>query len=105
MTITSPYEWRVMSERPGKRILMKVDAATNEVVICEEFLEDAVLAEARLERERPQLVGPDMKPLAVVPASVQSRAINEGWDQDKGAWRRWVNDLDNRSLKTSDGRA
>lgn len=101
--IQSPYQWRVIKETPTKRILAKVDLATDEVVICEEWIEDAVLAQARIERERPTLVGPDLKPLAVVPPSVEARAINEGWINDKDQWRKWANDLNNNKLRTTDG--
>ncbi len=101
--IQSPYQWRVIKETPTKRILAKVDLATDEVVICEEWIEDAVLAEARRERECPSLVGPDLKPLAVIPPSVEARAINEGWINDKDEWRKWANDGNNNKLRTTDG--
>lgn len=101
----NPFEWRVMSERPGKRILMKIDPATDEVVICEEWTEDYCLEEAKAQRDVPKLVGADLKPLAVIPPSVQNRAINDGWANDPAAWKRWMNDIDNRYLRTSDGTA
>lgn len=105
MQIANPYEWRVVSERPGKRILMKVDRATDEVVVCEEFLEDTVLEEARLRRDAPALVSPDLKPLAVIPPSVMNRSIKEGWVNDQGEWQKWANDVDNNKLRLTDGRA
>lgn len=101
--IADPYNWRVIAERPGKRILAKVDRGTGELLICEEFFEDAVLEAARKERERPELVGPDLKPLAMVPAHVEARALTEGWYHDKDQWRKWANDIDNNKLRTSDG--
>lgn len=101
--IQNPYEWRVLRETPTKRVLAKVDLASGELVICEEFLEDAVIDQAREQRERPMLVGPDLKPLGVIPASVESRAINEGWINDMGQWKRWLNDIDNNRLRTTDG--
>jgi hypothetical protein len=103
--LTNPYEWRVVSERPGKRILMKVDPVTDEVVVCEEWLEDVVLEEAREQRERPMLVSPDLKPLAVVPPSVMNKSIREGWVHDDKAWKSWINDIDNNKLKLTDGKA
>lgn len=103
--LISPYDWRVVSERPGKRVLMKVDAATNEVVICEEFLEDVVLEQVREQRERPLLVTPDLKPIAVIPPSVMNQAIKEGWVHDDKALRRWANDIDNNKLRLTDGTA
>ncbi|MFO7306921.1 MAG: hypothetical protein C0P74_015545 [Gammaproteobacteria bacterium] len=99
MSIVNPYEWRVIHERPGKRILAKVDPATNEVVICEEWLEDHVLEQARIQREQPLFVHPDLKPLAVVPDSVMSKAIKEGWSEDQKQWEKWARDIDNRNLR------
>lgn len=103
MTIVTPYDWRVIAERPGKRVLARVEG--DDIVFCEEWVEDGVLAEARAERDRPQLVGPDLRPIAVIPPSEQARAMKEGWFRDDDAWRRWANDIDNRSLRTTDGRA
>ena len=101
----NPFEWRLLSEKPGKKTFHKVDRATMEVVVMEVYETDVSLDEARAERERPQLVGPDMKPIAVIPDSVEAQAINEGWYNDKDAWRKWANDSDNRNLRTSDGHA
>jgi hypothetical protein len=103
--LTNPYDWRVVLERPGKRVLAKVDMATNEVVFCEEFYEDVALAQAREEREQPLMVSPDLKPLAVIPPSVMNKAIKEGWIHDEKALRRWANDADNNKLKLTDGKA
>ena len=103
--IRNPYDWNVISERPGKRILSRIDPATDEVVICEEWTEDLALAQARLERERPQLVGPDLRPLAIIPPSVEARALNEGWYNDQDEWRKWANDSNNKNLRTTDGMA
>ena len=105
MAILNPYEWRVLQDRPGKRLLAKVDATTMELIICEEWTEDWCLEQARQEREAPALVGADLKPLAVIPPSVQSKAINEGWANDRKQWKKWMNDIDNRYLRTSDGTA
>lgn len=99
MSIVNPYEWRVIHERPGKRILAKVDPATNEVVICEEWLEDVALLQAQQMREAPPLVSPDLKPLAVVPDSVMSKALKEGWANDQKQWEKWARDIDNRNLR------
>jgi hypothetical protein len=101
--IQSPYEWRVISERPGKRVLAKVDPMTDEVVICEEWQDEPAMHEARLQREAPSLVGPDLKPLAIIPASVEARSIKEGWYNDQNEWRKWANDLNNNKLRTTDG--
>lgn len=99
--VANPYEWRVTSERPGKRILMRVDPTTDEIVICEEWLDDPALLQARHEREAPSLVGPDLKPLAIIPQSVEAKALKEGWYNDQDEWRKWARDLNNRNLRTS----
>jgi len=101
--IRSPYEWRVITERHGKRVLAKVDPTTDEVIFCEEWHEDPVLAEARRQREQPSLVGPDLRPLAIIPPSVEARSIKEGWYNDQNEWRKWANDSDNAQLRTTDG--
>lgn len=104
MQIYSPYEWRPFGpQRPGKIIEARIEG--DELVIRETWLDDLALDEAALQRERPHLVSPDLKPLAVIPQSVQAKAIKEGWFHDDAAWKRWANDLDNRSLRTTDGTA
>lgn len=36
--------------------------------------------------------------LCVIPDTVFNQAITEGWFHDKAAWRRWMNDRDNRAF-------
>lgn len=79
---------------------MKFDDATNEVVVCEEFIEDIALAEARREREQPLLRNDNLKPLATIPQSEMNRAIREGWANDQDQWARWARDIDNRNLQS-----
>jgi hypothetical protein len=42
--------------------------------------------------------------MAVIPDSVKARAFREGWYFDETAWKRWMNDIDNRKLRVSGGR-
>lgn len=106
MSIANPYDWRVIHERPGKRILARVDPATMELVICEEWDESPNLAQARQQREIHEMgVSKDFVPLSVIPQSVQSKAINEGWVNDAREWKRWMNDIDNRYLRITDKQA
>jgi hypothetical protein len=97
----STTDWRVVRQTPTKRILMRYCPMSDEVEICEEWLEDAPLAQAREEREIPTWRDPNVKPLAVIPDSVMSRAINEGWVNDQHQWAKWAKDVDNRRLQTT----
>ena len=92
-------DWRVVKSTPTKRILMRYCAMSDEVEICEEWLEDAPIQQAAQQRERPVLKDPNIKPLAVIPDSVLSRAINEGWVNDQDQWAKWARDVDNRKLQ------
>lgn len=94
-----------MKETPTKRILMRYDRMTDEVVFCEEYFEEPHLEAARHQREKPTLISPDFKPLAVIPESVQATALRDGWFNDKDAWRKWANNADYSRLRTSDGKA
>lgn len=92
-------DWRLVRQTPTKRTLMRYCPMSDEVEICEEFLEDAPIAQARVERDNPSLQDKNLKPLAVIPDSVMSRAINEGWVNDQDQWARWARDADNRKLQ------
>lgn len=53
-------------------------------------------------REGP--VGKEWRHVACVPNIVMHQAIQEGWDKDKAAWRKWLNDPDNKYFRTWPGR-
>jgi hypothetical protein len=38
-----------------------------------------------------------------VPMTVVETAMREGWFNDKAAWRRWLNDRDNRAFRVWGG--
>lgn len=92
-------QWRVVRETPTKRILMRYSPMDDEVEICEEWLEDVPIEQARRQRDKPILDDPNIKPLAVIPDSVMHRAINEGWVNDPDQWAKWAKDVDNRKLQ------
>jgi len=92
-------DWRVVKETPTKRILMRYDPVTDSVEVCEEWLEDVPLEQARQQREKPAIEGKNTKPLAIIPDSVMSRAIREGWANDQDQWAKWAKDVDNRKLQ------
>jgi hypothetical protein len=95
-------DWQLRTCRPDKRTWMRYNPGTDEIEILEEFLEDVPLHQARLERDAYR-GDKDFQPLAVIPKSVQSRAIKEGWNDDDKAWKRWMNDIDNRYLRITTG--
>lgn len=41
---------------------------------------------------------------AVVPSVVMDQAAREGWLHDKAAWKRWMNDIDNKRFRVWTGR-
>lgn len=46
----------------------------------------------------------EMKPVALVPQEVLTRAFLEGWFHDEAKWRAWINDPDNRDFRITPGR-
>lgn len=96
----------MIAERPGKRVLARYDAGTDEVVFLEEFLDETSLQEAAQQRE---LVDAskckNMKPLAIIPQSVMAEAMRDGWSNDDKKWKKWMNDIDNNKLRITTGRA
>lgn len=101
-------DWRVLRQSPSKRVLIRYNDATDEVEILEEWLNDVPLLQAAQERELlslgPRKTSDDLVPTVVIPQSVVSQAIREGWYHDDAKWRRWTNDPDNRRLRVSEGR-
>lgn len=63
----------------------------------------AILAANRRDAEVDQR-GRPFRLAARVPLAVVDRAIREGWMNDKAAWRRWLNDADNRAFRVTGGR-
>lgn len=102
-------DWRLFREhrditgRVYKRIYQRyVPGNTPDedaVEVCEEWIEDAAFAQAQLERDKPMFQGKDMKPLAVMPLSEESRAIREGWINDKKELAKWAKNIDNRKVQ------
>jgi hypothetical protein len=48
--------------------------------------------------------GKDFRLAAVIPQTVLTQAMNEGWFHDKKAWKRWANDPNNRDFRVWKGR-
>ena len=45
-----------------------------------------------------------MVPVAEVPMIIYEQAVREGWSEDPAAWRRWLNDPQNRPFRVTEGR-
>ena len=98
----NPTDWTVTREDAFKRVSMRYCPSTDEVEVMEEFFEELPLAQAAAQREL-MTKGDALRPLAVIPQSVVNRAIREGWNDDEKAWKRWMNDADNKKLRVTDG--
>jgi hypothetical protein len=49
--------------------------------------------------------GENFRLAALVPETVLNQAFTEGWFHDDNAWKRWMNDPQNRDFRVWDGRA
>jgi hypothetical protein len=61
-----------------------------------------IVAAAKIMADEPP--GKDFKHVAFVPDAVLNEAFNAGWFHDPKAWKRWLNDPDNRDYRTGGGR-
>ncbi len=69
-----------------------------------EFVEDCeplVYGAKMLSELKP---GSELRHVAVIPEFAMQKAMQEGWSNDKEAWKRWANDVDNRCFRTWPGR-
>jgi hypothetical protein len=116
LIIKNPYEWTEIARRfhPDgslakiikQRIVSGVTEDQDELEICEEWYEAPLVDEAaRLADGYSRKLNEAVKPLAVIPQAVQSKAINEGWVNDSKQWKKWINDSDNSRLRITGGRA
>lgn len=48
--------------------------------------------------------GMDMRHVAEVPIVVYQQAMREGWANDEKAWKRWLNNSDNKVFRTWGGK-
>lgn len=61
-----------------------------------------IVEQAKIMAERP--VGNEWRHIGYIPDIVMHQAAVEGWDTDKTAWRKWLNDPDNAYFRTWKGR-
>jgi hypothetical protein len=71
------------------------------------LLETIVKHDASIERNkmlRETMTGKETyRHVASVPLDVAERAMREGWYHDEAAWKRWLNDADNRDHRVWQG--
>lgn len=63
---------------------------------------DNIVEACAIDAETPQTKG-HMRHAARIPLEVINRAAREGWLHDRAAWKRWVNDPENRRFRTWQG--
>ncbi len=92
------------------RQILHIDDADGRNIAVEVYQDErgaeAILRRVRQARER----GADSKSrefrlLAEVPMAVYLRACTEGWVNDAKAWKKWLNDSDNKAFRVHEGRA
>ncbi len=49
-------------------------------------------------------VGKNMRHVAEVPLVIWEKAVQEGWSKDQNAWKKWLNDPDNKVFRTWQGK-
>lgn len=75
----------------------------SEDLVFETFVQhDRALAQNKIDREL--MTGKEsFRHVARVPLDVAERAMREGWYHDEKAWKRWLNDADNRDHRVWQG--
>ena len=48
--------------------------------------------------------GKDLRHVAEVPMVIYQRAMREGWAKDQKAWKKWLNNPDNKLFRTWKGK-
>ena len=48
--------------------------------------------------------GKEFRHVAIIPQHVLDKAAREGWFNDRGKWKQWANNPDNRAFRTWPGR-
>ena len=53
---------------------------------------------------RDQAPGKDLRHVAEIPMVFWEKAVQEGWVNDKAAWKKWLNNPDNACFRTWQGK-
>lgn len=96
----------IISSSNGVEQILHVDA-NDEYRGAIELRQDmsAVLREVQRGKEQGTDGKLGLRKLAEVPMSVYLRACAEGWVDDDKAWKKWLNDPDNKAFRVHEGRA
>lgn len=98
--------WRLVERRDAYEHWIKVEG--DKVHHREVYNDDPALKLAQMVRETHKPRRGDtqeaMRHQFVIPESMLATSIVEGWYADQAKWRRIVNDIDYRKLKTTDER-
>lgn len=65
---------------------------------------DAIIAQAARDAENEKSFAADVRTLAHVPDGIVDQAMREGWYHDSNAWKRWLNDPQNKPFRVWKGR-
>lgn len=76
----------------------------NRLVIATEQDVTGILEYVKAKKEDTQAMRSEMRPVAEVPMAIVERAMQEGWYNDPAAWKRWLNDPDNKAFRIWEGR-
>jgi hypothetical protein len=80
-----------------------VDRSEDRMVFASEQDVDPILRANERDRDVDQR-GREFRLAARVPIEVVGRAMREGWYNDKAAWKRWLNNSENRAFRVWEGR-
>jgi len=101
----SPHRFdKHVYEQVGKfKRIAHVEDDNTFVLATEHDLEEMIEENKRL---RENQTGKEMMRLAArVPPHVAEKAFREGWFHDDDAWKKWLNDPENRDFRVWEGRA
>lgn len=65
---------------------------------------DPILRHVRAMKENDANMKRELRPVAEVPMAIVERAMIEGWYNDPAAWKKWLNDPDNKAFRIWEGR-
>lgn len=96
----SSKKW-LLDSRDTRQEIFHADGAGNFTIETRQDCAPIVAACAILADEPPDK---DFRHVAKIPATVFDKAMREGWLHDEQAWKKWLNDPDNRKFRTWGGR-